>query len=376
MAEILVRMKFDRQEGNNYFFYAGFFNEGLNLPSFGSNPFPSQWNLLNIISSTPPILYEGSFVGGWEVPVNMKIRACKGAPWLSDLSIVEDLLTEVWSELLGFFFLRWFEVLYTPVSLGSPALPAPYKANHPSALPAEGVWFNLPRQPSDWPEDSTTYTGYPVAHSVSYAGATLCPDWAFLFTSISYWHILPLISSGPLPEEPLIDVRWREPHLPSTMPRQWGSYRTSTPEYDFAGFLDLYSGNPRGRLIWVDGLMSPTAEIITYYSEGVIIPYLSNTITGCQASVRVPLALPSGEREAFVFFDPPPQPISIIPPALVFLPLTFEFLNFMKSPTAFLYGKSFGLSSRQQYGFAGESTPLAGETHPLATTNHQFEEVA
>lgn len=366
-------MKFDRQEGDNYYFLAGFFNEGMTLPSFGSNPFPSQWNLLNILSELPPILFEGNFIGAYELPTTLRIRACKGAPWLSDLSILEDILIEAWSELLGFFFLRWFEVLYTPAGIPVTApFPPPYQEKLPGAKSggggASGPWWNIPHLAEDWPADSSQFTQYQVAHSVAGAGATLCPDWAFIFNDISYWHMLTLIDSGPIPEEPLIDVRWREPHLPSTMPRQWGAYDTSQPQYDFGGWKSIYSGAPQNGLIRVDGAMDSTEDFQIFYSDHVIIPYLHSTKYGKQTSVRVPAALPG--KEVFLFFDPPPQPISFLPLAITALSLAAKFFP-VPSPS-FLPGLKICLNTKQQYGFAG-TTPFAGTTKPLATTNHQFE---
>ena len=85
MAGHLMGMKFNRQEGNNYYFDAGFYNEGLDfVPQFGGGGlFPAQPALQEVLSGgVPPVLSQGEYVGAYQVPTDLYIRGATGEAWL------------------------------------------------------------------------------------------------------------------------------------------------------------------------------------------------------------------------------------------------------------------------------------------------------
>ncbi len=300
---ILQRIKFDRKVGDNYYFLAGFYNEGLTLPSFGLGGLPDQHSLLNLLTVLPPRFYTGQYIGTYEVPTTLCLRSAKGAPWISDFGLVEDLLIS-WQSLLGYFFLDWYEVLYTPTE--EDTLPEPYLTAHEDSEPAAvgGNW-TLPINESDWPADEGEFSSIQVAHSVRRAGCIVASPWLSVFSgSMSEWHMLALIGSYPKePEEPDIEVRWWEDHLPSTMKSAWGAFDARYPEYDFDGWNNIGSGTPFDRLIRVvEGAATTFYSYPVYTNTSVIIPYLSGTAEGETVQLRLPFA--DEEKPAFFFPDP------------------------------------------------------------------------
>lgn len=363
-TELFIRMKFDRQEGDAYYFLAGFYNEGNELPSFGSGAFPSQHSLIDLSDAIPSVLIEGSYVGTYEVPERLELRATKGQPWISDFELVTDLLID-WQSLLGFLFLEWYEVLYTPAL--STTLPTPYLEAAEDALEGPNGYWNLPLDPAYWPEDESGFETRQVLHAVAAEGCQIATAWCSVFTgSLSEWHMLSLVGDHPKePEEPYIDIRWRDSHAPADMTNTWGSYDTRFPENDFDGWNNPLSGSPQNGLIrGIEGAADTFYEYTVSKSTDTIIPYLSPTTPGHHVSLALAFA---DEDEPAYFFPsvPDESPVNILNPILAWLE-SFPFL--LRHSNPFIPIKVTVGASRM-YGFAGDIYPFAGETKALVTTS-------
>ncbi len=354
--DILIKLKFDRKVGDYYYFLAGFYNEGYALPSTPLGGGRAQHDLLTIPTSIPLVLSQGQQIGLYTVPERLELRGIKGAPWISDTSLMVDLMIN-WIPALGFLYLEWYEVLYMAID---GTLPDPYAGAHQSAEEAPNGWsYALPKDPSLWPPIDGPFTSMHVADAVSQAGAQLSVSWAFLYTGgMQEAHMLDLIGSGPLePEEPDIDVRWRDEHATSGMINTWGSYDTRYPQYNFDGYNNLYNGFPNGRLISVAEGVADFGDVTVIVNDPAIIPYLSNTRYGESVSAQVPKALPG--NDAFLFPGPyTPSPVSIFP-ALATLTTLAQFCSAWIPFAGLRTGGSefIGLAD-DTYPFAGDSTPL------------------
>jgi hypothetical protein len=365
-GSLLIRMKFDRQEGNNYYFLAGFYDSGMNLDSYGTGAFPIQHSILNVLTAIPSTLSLGQQIGTYTVPVPLFLKGAKGRPWIWETDLIPDLLTN-WFDIIGYLYLDWYEVLYQPAE--EPALPSPYAEKFPAALthPSIPGAYNLPLLPSQWPSDTSEYRTQTVADTVSQEGCQLMTEYAFCWggTIDPKWHMLSLIDNGPiLPEEPNIDVRWRESHAQSNMKRAWGSYDTRYPQYEFDGWNSPLSGNPEfGKIRILEGLDSVVGDLIITGSTGIIIPYLSNSKSGDQVTIQIPFVLestPSEDNEAFIFPDAAPiteEPFDFTG-IFVGLPILLDAINlkgcYMSSQGLV---RRFGrVSARNKPYLAGDST--------------------
>lgn len=101
-----MRIVFDRQEGNNYFFHAGWLLEGRELLAV-----PMPCALADLIY---PLSFEqGEMVGSYEIPVNMSLSACSLPPFYSEAEVIVDIATTL-LERLGIIYANWYELLYQP----------------------------------------------------------------------------------------------------------------------------------------------------------------------------------------------------------------------------------------------------------------------
>jgi len=374
---IIVRMKFDRKEGDNYYFLCGFYNEGMDLPQFGDGAFPSPHSLLNLLSALPYVLNEGTWVEAYQVPERIILRSAHGKPHAKPFSIVEDLLSG-WQDLLGYVFLNFYEVLYTPEP--DDVLPQPYLDAYGDALPATpgGNW-TLPLSELLWPADETEFTVVPAAHSVSLEGCQLVPEYAHIWTgSIDpKWHMLSLISGAPiLPEEENIFVRWWDSHAASGMKRSFGAFDARYPQYDFLGWREPGSGSPQnGRIRILEGL-AEDYELPIVTDDDVIIAYLSPTKAGAAVSVKVPFSKDTGGdpeygNDAFFFPDAPgdDEPITTFPDISMLLAVSLPLLSKSINVVKWFSRIRLSVAIDRHFGFAGDTEPFAGHEKALVTTH-------
>jgi hypothetical protein len=370
MSALYIRLKFDRQEGNNYYFLAGFFNEGIDLsPSMGN--FPSQHTVLDVVGQVPISLQQGTFVGTYEIPVDMTLSGIKGTPWIWDVDLLPDLLTN-WYEIIGFLYLDWYECLYQPADT---PLPEPYASKEPTALshPTLNDRYNLPLLPGQWPSSPAEYETQVIADSVSLEGCQLMGEWASAWNNPNEWHMLTLIGTQPkLPQEPDILTRWRSLHAASGMKRSEGSYNSISPQYDFRGWASPFSNN--GKIEILQGVSSGFGDTIVTSGSGVIIPYLSPSKSGDQVSLQIPKALtssPAEDNQAFIFpgaAAEPPDGGIVAPVYGALLPLLYFFFMSATVSPGQVFLDNFRMVGKDTpgYGAADETHPAADETHPAA----------
>ncbi|MGW8324248.1 MAG: hypothetical protein ACWGNI_01000, partial [Desulfobacterales bacterium] len=209
--EIFVRMRFDHQDGNLYYFIISFWNDGLDLTQyFGAWTIPAPFSLDHLSASTPRFLPEGMFVGAYEVPEDLVLIGCKGNIYPSFFDLIGDLVAE-WEDSLGLLLTTDVELVYAP-SLDE-TKPEPYLSAYPLSEPAgSGSWL-IPVDTSDWPATPEEGTACHIAGSVSLEGCVISPTWAHLYTGeIDEKHIIFLLGEHPNetidPPEPDIDVRF------------------------------------------------------------------------------------------------------------------------------------------------------------------------
>ena len=314
----LLKMVFDRQEGSNYYFMAGFYNEGLDFnPQFGAGSLKEQAPLQNILSSVPAVLPQNSYVGDYLIPTDLYVRGATGDVWLSEDNLLEEIA--LWlddGDILGVLFSEDYEILYT--SGPDLALPTVYQDGH-DAINHGNEDYDFVVPTTGWPdyEEYTEYDTEKVACSVSREGALLRPAWAWLYTgTINEYHVIWLLNEHPNltidPPEPYIDIRWWDTTAPTNWERSWGSYDTRYPEEPFDGWNSPFNGT----IIVHEGVNVSYPLPVTVYHNSVIIPFLSPSTYGSEVSIQVPRS--TEPFFAFPATPAPPQPtINPLPPVLV-----------------------------------------------------------
>ena len=370
----VIRIKFDRQEGDNYYFLVGFYDSGIDL-SFGTSAFPSQHTILEVLGKVPPSFFQGQQVGTYTIPVHIYLRGIRSRPWIWETDLLPDLATN-WFDMLGYLYLEWYECLYRPSEVD--LMPSPYQEKFDTALshPSLDGYYNLPLLVSQWPSDETEYTSQDVAHSVSLEGSQLMPEWSSLWSGSDEWHMLTLIGTQPkLPQEPNILTRWRAEHASSGMKRSEGSFDDRFPLIEFKGWDSPFSN--AGLIDILPFLQTSLGDLVINQYTGVIIPYLSPTRTGDQVVVKIPKALssvPPEDNESFIFPDEPvePEPVALhpvfhtLPQLLGFFLLALPPPGPSQSPWVPYTSFKIGAKDTSAYGIAGSTYAIAGSTYPVA----------
>lgn len=327
MSDCLIRMKFLYQTGNFYEFEAGFYNSGYDLPVFGEGAVAAQPDLASLTAALPATLSQGTLVGGYSVPVDLRLRFIRTTPWIGDTDLIDDLLSSL-DEVIGFLYTKNFRVVYSPMD--SPGLPPDVQTAKDASIPIGDSSYYVPNQVEDWPTEVAGYTTEAVAFSCSQEGALLFPAWAWLYTAAPEDSMLELIS-GQHELQPYIDVRWWPGPVYGGMTNFWGAYDTrypsdnfrgwqSSPENGYMGLIDVHSGISE---VWAYPLTINGPAQYTY------VPFLSNTRYGYAVSVQVPYSL----APAYVFPEEEQSfPYGFVPPWLSAQPLTIAGPSELEAP--------------------------------------------
>lgn len=305
----VISFKFDNQDGTSYFFEVGFFNEGENLPSFGEDPLQQMFPLSGILGKVPLRLYQGEWIGDYQIPVDLLLRGCKSRPWLPEDSLDDILIA--WEPLVGFLIPEKYEILYTPVTY---SLPTDYQDALDGSEEEGDYKYFIPNAETDWPEqyEEAEYLSRDVSGSVSLEGAFLQSGYEWLYAG-----------EESDPDTGLITRLWGSPeHVPqftghwvesvSSYINLWGVYNENYPETPFLGLqspkpkVDIFSG------------LNATFPFPVYEYTNTIWPFLSPTKPGDQVHAKIPRSL----SDDFVF---PPEEILPIPAPPQLAPVPFVF---------------------------------------------------
>lgn len=304
-----IFFRFKNQSDTSYYFEIGFFNEGLKLPSFGSNPLQQMFALSDILEALPKRLYEGALVGGYEIPTNLLLRGCKARPWIPE-DLLDDILV-AWEPLVGFIAPQVYECLYTPVIYD---LPEDYSDALDAAVAEGDSKYYIPNDEDSWPEQYETgeYQVESIAGSVRNEGAFLQSGFEWLYAGEGEDEDTDLINRlwGSPEYYPKFTGHWVE--SVSSFENLWGVYDSEQPEVLFLGLI-----TPKRKVDIFTGLNATFPFPVSEDTE-VIWPFLFPIYSG--DAVRV--SLPESLVDDFVFPLTEIQPLAT-PPQLGPVPHSF-----------------------------------------------------
>lgn len=131
-----MQIKFDRQEGPNYFFKAGWITGGKEIPGV-----PAPCAIADLVY--PPVIELGETIGSWESPANLQFVACSIYPMVNSVDVLFDIGMEL-SGKLGFLYVNIYEIVYQEIPEMT-SLPLEYYDNFGRSEPdGDGHLVTLP----------------------------------------------------------------------------------------------------------------------------------------------------------------------------------------------------------------------------------------